>query len=100
MFRPLRYNNRQQGQKADQHHKFKLTGAHKNYVPASGTCPESGSHTIGKFPLWFGDSFAQDQGKEKEHGGILSALQPFLTLSTFPPNVPNPNKQRMTVFAV
>ena len=36
-FRPLRYNNRQQGQKADQYHKFKLTGTHKNYAPASGT---------------------------------------------------------------
>lgn len=30
MLRPLRYNNRQQGQKTDQHHGFKLTGAHKN----------------------------------------------------------------------
>lgn len=30
VLRPLRYNNRQQGQKTDQHHAFKLTGTHKN----------------------------------------------------------------------
>lgn len=83
MFRPLRYNNRQQGQKADQYHKFKLTGAHKNYVPALGTCTGSRSHTIGKFPLQFGDSFSQDGDKQKEGIGILLALQPFLTLNTF-----------------
>lgn len=78
MFRPLRYNNRQQGQKADQYHKFKLTGTHKNYGPASGTCTGSGSHTIGNLPLQGGDSFAQDQGKEQEGVGILPASQPFL----------------------
>lgn len=38
VFHPLRYNNRQQGQKADRYHKFKLTGTHKNYVPAWGPC--------------------------------------------------------------
>lgn len=45
VFRPLRYNNRQQGQKAGRYHKFKLTGTHKNYVPAWGTCAGQGLTT-------------------------------------------------------
>lgn len=45
VFRPLRYNNRQQGQKAGRYHKFKLTGTHKNYVPAWGTCAGQGLKT-------------------------------------------------------
>lgn len=42
LFPPLGYNNRQRGQKADCYHKFKLTGAHKNYAIAWGTCEGQG----------------------------------------------------------
>lgn len=38
MLHPLGYNNRQGGQKTDQHRAFKLTGTHKNTCQLHFTC--------------------------------------------------------------